>query len=32
MIREPAFRQDRESEKKLTMAPIETGILKALTP
>ena len=32
MIREPAFRHDSESEKKLTIAPIEIGILKALTP
>jgi len=28
MIRDPAFRQDRVSEKKLTMAPRATGILK----
>ena len=32
MIREPGFRHDRDSEKKLTMAPMETGILKKLTP
>jgi hypothetical protein len=32
MIREPALRQERESPKKLTMAPIESGILNQLKP
>ena len=32
MIREPALRHESDSEKKLTMAPMETGILKQLTP
>jgi hypothetical protein len=32
MIRAPAFRQDSDSEKKLTIAPSATGTLKKLTP
>jgi hypothetical protein len=32
IIREPEFRHDSDNEKKLTMAPMETGILNQLTP
>jgi hypothetical protein len=32
MIRDPAFKQVRVRPKKLTIAPSEIGILKALTP
>ena len=31
MMREPALRHDSEREKKLTMAPMETGIRNQLT-